>query len=397
MKRPRVAMVVQRCGPEVNGGAELACLEVAREMTKDWDVTVVTTTARDYMTWKGFYPPGEAWIDDTRIVRFAVDAPRVPAHFDRLSRDLLGRDDVTLSEQETWMKAQGPYSTSLLRHLEDNRESYDAVFFFTYLYATTYFGLPIVRERAILVPFAHDEWTIHLPFWNPFFELPRRFMFSTVEEREFLSRRFPSAELPGDVVGVGIRTPRDVQGERFRQRFGIENPYVLYVGRIDPSKGCEKLVADFSRYKSIHDDDLTLVLLGREAMPIPKLPYVRSIGFVDDDVKYDAIRGAELLVMSSAFESLSLVLLEAWSQQRPVLVNAASSVLLGQCRRAGGGLWYGDDAEFSAAIPILREPDVAASLGTAGERFVRRHYTWGRIAEQYREALVGIETSGSNS
>jgi glycosyltransferase involved in cell wall biosynthesis len=391
MNRPRVAMVVQRCGVEVNGGAEVACLEVARAMSNDWDVSIVTTTARDYMTWESFYEPGEGQIGEVRVLRFPVDAPRSPGHFDRLSQRLLGHmEDASLAEQQAWMKAQGPYSTPLLRHLEENREAYDAIFFFTYLYATTYFGLPIVRDRAVLVPFAHDEWPIHIPFWTEFFHMPRRFMFSTPEERDFLFERFPSAELRGDVVGVGIRAPDDARGERFRQRFGLNNPYALYVGRIDPSKGCEKLIADFSRYKELNNDDLILILLGREAMPIPQLPYLRSFGFVDEDVKYDAIRGAEMLLMPSALESLSLVLLEAWSQRRPVLVNAGSPVLVGQCRRAGGGLWYTDEADFCAAIPILREPETAAALGASGEAFVARNYTWDRIAERYRGALAEV-------
>jgi glycosyltransferase involved in cell wall biosynthesis len=388
-RRPRVALVVQRAGREVNGGAETLCRDVALRLAATWDVTIVTTTAVDYLTWAPEYAAGAGDIEGVPVLRFDVDEPRSQHDFDRLSQRIVTHlDSAPLAEQEQWMRAQGPYSTALLRYLEDHGAEYDLVFFYTYLYATTYFGLPLVRDRAVLVPFAHDEWPIHLPMWNRFFTLPREIVLSTPEERDFLQRRF-RAQFAGPVIGIGVDLPADAQGDRFRRRFGITNPYAIYVGRIDPSKGCEQLLEDFARVKHHRADHLLLVMLGRAAMPLPNLPYLRALGFVDEQTKFDALAGSEMLIMPSALESLSISLLEVWSVGRPALVNAASDVLVGQSRRANAGLWYGDAAEMSAAMPLLRgQPGEV--MGANGRAFVQRSYAWPRIVEKYQTVYDGI-------
>lgn len=383
-------MVVQRCGREVNGGAEAACLEVAREMSAVWDVTIVTTCALDYQTWADHYEPGESFIDNVRILRFRVDEPR-SVFFDALSAKAQRRGaEQTPAELEAWMKAQGPYSSALLRYVKQHRDEYDLWFFFTYLYATTYFGLPLVADRAVLVPFAHDEWMIHLPGWETFFALPRRIVFSTEEERAFLQRRFPALELRGEVIGVGIEPPPNVRADHFRHRFSVSGPYALYLGRIDVAKGCDVMIRDF---EFARDPDLNLVMIGREAMTVPEHSWLRLLGFVDEQTKFEALRGAEFLIAPSALESLSLVLLESWTQERPVLVNAASEVMVGQCRRAGGGLWYADPYEFAAALQLLRDPDIAQQLGASGKRYVDERYRWPAIREAYQRLAGELAAS----
>jgi len=383
MKRHRIAFVVQRAGVEVNGGAEYLCLAVARRMAAVWDIDIITTRARDYVTWEDHYPEGAEAVDGVTIRRFSVDETRSTSYFDRFSQRLLPRlQEAPISEQEAWMKAQGPYSTSLMRYIAETRDSYDLFFFFTYLYATTYFGLPLVADKAVLVPFAHDEWPIYAPMFDAFFEKPASFVFSTPEEQAFLRRRFPSAKLDGPTIGIGIDMPADPRPDRFRRRFGIDNPFALYLGRIDPSKGCERLFDAFVRYKAVYSDDLILVLVGRAAMPIPQLPFLRAVGFVDEETKFDALAASEIVVMPSALESLSIVLLEAWSVERPVLVSGASDVMVGQTTRANGGLWYDDEAEFVAALHLLRDKQ-ARDLGKSGFAFVDREYRWERIIEQY--------------
>ncbi len=390
MSRPRIAFVVQRAGDEVNGGAEYLCLSVARAMSAVWDVEIITTCARDYLTWEDYYPAGVSQLDGVTIRRFSVDEHRSNKYFDGLSQKLLPHiADASLSEQEAWMRAQGPYSTALFSYIEESRDRFEIFFFFTYLYATTYFGMPLVADKAVLVPFAHDEWPIYMPFWDTFFRRPSGFVFSTPEEHGFLRRRFPGAPLNGPTIGVGVDGRDDVQGERFCRRYGINNPFVLYLGRIDPAKGCEQLISSFTRYKQLYQDTVILVLVGRAAMDIPTLPFLRAVGFVDEESKFDALAAAKVAIMPSALESLSIVLLEAWSVGRPVLVNAASDVLVGQTQRANGGLWYGDDAEFVAALRILLGDD-GPRLGRYGRAFVEKNYRTARIISDYEDFRVAF-------
>ncbi len=387
MTRPRVVFVVQRAGRDVNGGAEQYCLSVARALASRWEIEIVTTCARDYGTWADAYAPGVDDIDGVTVRRFPVDAPRAPAAFDRSSRALRSHlRTASPAEQDAWMRAQGPYSTPLLEYLAAERERAALFVFFTYLYATTYFGLPLVAEKALLVPFAHDEWMLAAPMWDAFFRRPAGFVFNTPEERALLERRFPGLPLPGPTIGIGVVPPARPQPERFRARFGIRSPFVVYVGRLDASKGIDRLLAHFARYKALHrDDDLQLVLVGRAETPLPAHPFVHAVGFLDEELKFDALAAAEALIQPSIYESLSIVVLEAWSAGRPVLVAGQSEVLVGQVRRAQGGLWFDDEAEFCTALSLLRTP-AGARLGASGRTCVNEHYTWPRIVAAW-EAL----------
>ncbi len=99
-----------------------------------------------------------------------MDKPRVVDEFSRISDMIHSRlSEVSLAEQENWMRAQGPISSDLTSFIRDRRDDYDAFIFFTYLYATTYFSLPLVQDKAFLVPAGHDEWPIYLSIWDDFF------------------------------------------------------------------------------------------------------------------------------------------------------------------------------------------------------------------------------------
>ncbi|MFN2507172.1 MAG: glycosyltransferase family 4 protein [Chthoniobacterales bacterium] len=385
MKKPRVAFIVQRCGVEVNGGAEAHCLQIAQRMARHWDTEVLTTCALDYMTWENSYPAGLEEIGGTIVRRFPVDQPRDVTHFDELSARLRGRGvAATQSEQEEWMQAQGPISSGLLDYLGAHRGEYDAFIFFGYLYATTYFGLPLVQEKAFLAPLAHDEWTIYLSMWDSFFARPRALIFNTSFEKEFLRRRLPSLSLEGPVVAVGIEPPADFAPELFRARYGLDDPFLLYVGRIDESKGCRWLIENFVRARNAGRIQHKLVLAGTEVMPIPFHDDVIHLGFIDEAQKWSAMAACDWLVMPSPHESLSMVLLEAWGAGRPALVTGDAEVLVGQCRRANAGLWYRNSEEFEA---ILRTIDGSTKqrLGARGRQFVATHYSWERVVNNYAD------------
>jgi glycosyltransferase involved in cell wall biosynthesis len=125
----------------------------------------------------------------------------------------------------------------------------------------------------------------------------------------------------------------------------------------------------------------------------PDHPKVRYVGYVTDVEKAALIAGAAVVLMPSALESLSILALEAWALGRPVLANAACRVLEGQCRRSGGGLYYRDLAEFSAMLKLLMSrPDLRRDLGTAGQAYVTREYSWEIAAARTDATLAQIKT-----
>jgi len=385
MIKPKIAFVVQRNGKEVNGGSESHCFTVAEKMKIAWDVEILTTCALDYVTWENFYPEGIELIDDVPVRRFRVDYPRnkeFNAYSDYIYNNI---KHVTIEECEKWMNFQGPVSSSLIKYIENNKENYEGFIFFTYLYATTYYGLPPVKDKALLVPTAHDEWTIYLPLWNKWFENPRAFIFNTLEEKKFLEKRFPSIDLRGEIVGVGINCQTDVSENRFRKRYKLRSPYILYTGRIDESKGCKELFDFFKRYKKDEcHTGLKLVLIGRPVMEIPVDSDIVTLGFVDEETKFDAIKGCEFLINPSHFESLSIVLLEAWSLNKPVLVTEKCNVTVEQCKRSNGGLWYENYDEFRACVNYLLNNK---NIALRARDFIDENYSWDLIRKKYVEFL----------
>ena len=381
--RRRIAIVIDRYAPTTFGGAPLYAHGLAKHLGQRFDTEILTTTAQDYMTWANAFEPGVETIDGVCVRRFAIDVERDVARFDQRSRRLLRTPQPGRAEQERWMGAQGPMSLPLLRFLAAERTAYDAFIFVSYLYATTYFGLPLVADRALFVPLVHDEWPLRFAMWDRIFGLPRGFAYNTDEERAFTVARFPNAHVDGPVIGIGVDAPSSTDPERFRRRFNIDRPFALYLGRVDPSKGCAELVRAFRRSRR---RDRALVLVGERYMPVNERDGVYATGPVDDTTKWDALAACDLLVLPSRYESLSLVALEAWASRKPVLANARARAVAGQIERSGGGLIYRTDRDFARAMRHLADGD-AAAYGERGRAFVDERYRWPVIEARFAAHL----------
>jgi glycosyltransferase involved in cell wall biosynthesis len=170
---------------------------------------------------------------------------------------------------------------------------------------------------------------------------------------------------------------------------GVGRPYALCVGRVDLSKGVGELVEHHARYRRAVPDGLDLVLAGGGDAPLPSHPWLHRLGYVEDAAVHDALAGAAAVVVPSPYESLSLVQLEAWSHGRPTLANAASPVLVGQSRRAGGGLWYRDGDEYAAMLHLLATArPLAHAIGRQGRRFVAATCRWDAVRATWLDALA---------
>jgi len=378
-RRPRVAFVVQRCGEDIAGGAESLCLQLAQQMSNDWDVEILTTCARDTRTWADEYVPGPTTIGGVTARRFSVPIGRDVGTFDRLSKRI-ANGASTRSDQEAWMRAQGPVAPDLLTYLARHGSNYDRIFFFSYLYATTALGLPLVAERAILVPLAHDEWMLDVDLFRGIFANASAFAFVSPEERALVEERFPRVrDARAVTMTVGVEPP-PVDANSFRAQHALHGDAFVCVGRVEPAKGTDELLSHFAALQSVDARPRALVLVGPIAMPIPTRDDVIALGRVDERTKWNALAAATMVCIPSPYESLSLVALEAWSVGVPILTNGASAVLVGQCRRANAGLWYATEAEF-VELASTRLFGRARELGANGRRFVGARYTWSAVRD----------------
>ena len=108
------------------------------------------------------------------------------------------------------------------------------------------------------------------------------------------------------------------------------------------------------------------------------------------------LANAALLVVPSPFESLSMVLLEAWNHGVPALVNGRCQVLKGQAKRSGGALYYQNYDEFAGALDVLlRQPELARDLGRSGRDYIDRVYRWPHVMETLESFLFSLFRAAS--
>ena len=387
----KLAFVVQRYGLEINGGAELHCRWVAEHLKKYAEVEVLTTRAADYITWKNSYSRDEEDVNGIRVRRFPVIKARDPQRFGRL-QDWLLRHEHRESDELRWLDEEGPRAPALIQYLKDNASSYDYFFFFSYRYYHSYWGVKTVPRRSILVPTAERDPVVGLRIFQDLFRTPRAIVYNSVEERKMINDVSGNHQVPGDVVGVGTVVPGRYSGEAFRRKHNLPGPYVLYLGRIDENKGCHKLFEYFIRFKRESGSEAKLVLAGSTVIQVPSHPDIHYLGFLGDVEKFDALDGAELLVMPSFYESLSMVTLEAWALGKPVLANALCDVLKGQCLRSNGGLYYETYPEFREALSLLLgSPRLRGVLGENGRRYFEANYAWDVIENKYLDLISRME------
>jgi glycosyltransferase involved in cell wall biosynthesis len=387
----KLAVVAQRYGTEINGGAELHARYIAEHLARHAEVEVLTTCATDYVTWRNELSPGVEQINGVSVRRFRVKHERDPKVFGQRS-DRVFEQRHSIGDELDWLDAEGPTSPSLIEYLTKHADEYDYCLFFSYRYYHAYYGARATASRAILVPTAERDETIGLTIFQTVFRSVRALMYNSPEERTMINAVASNQDVPSVVVGIGSNVPANTQPNRFRQKYNIRGPFAIYVGRIDQNKGCKELFQFFQGYLRDVSGTLTLVLIGNSLLPIPQHARIRHLGFLDDTDKFDAMAAADLLVMPSYFESLSMVALEAWALGKAVLANGNCDVLKGQCLRSNAGLFYENYPEFVETLHAIETNRwLAGALGRNGRQFFRDNYDWPVIERKYLDMFERLK------
>jgi len=386
-------MVVPRYGTDVIGGAETGARDLAEHLVSmlGWEVEVLTTTALEATTWDDYFDAGAEEHQGVTVHRFPIDSGRHP-DFARRSNDYFSSPGTPSHEaQLRWVAEQGPVSGALLDAVASTDA--DRVVFYPYLYDPTVRGVPLVGNRAVLHAAAHDEPPIHIPaVADVFRQVPSLVHHSDAEQR-LVARLFPETiARPQIVLGLGVErgvaTPgaaRDLLGP------AADDPFLLCLGRVDPVKGVDGLVGYFGEYKRRRPGPLRLIVTGPVGTAPPSHPEVIVTGAVPEGTKWDLLESAAALVSPSAHESFSLVLLESWLADTPVLANARCEPTRDHCLASRGGVTFADFADFTAAVDtIVGRADVAQAMAAAGARYVQDRYTWPALVHRYERFLTEV-------
>ncbi len=386
----KLALTIPRYDPASAGGAEVLAKELVEHLAAaGHEIEVFTTCARNHATWANEFEPGACTVEGIPVRRFLVNERRDIETLLELQERILAFDELSFDEEKRWI-ANGVNSETLYRHLGEVRDDFDAFLFIPYMFGTTYWGAQIVSDRSVLIPCLHNEPYAAMKIYRELFDNVKGVMFNTEPERDLGVEMFDLPDYKIGVVGMGFEPAPEYDADRFRRKYKIKEPFLLYSGRREHGKNTPLLIEYFRTFKRYNNNSLRLVFLGSgpiELQPIDRR-YVTDLGYVSEQDKHDAHAAATAFVQPSVNESLSIVLMESWLAGRPVVVHAGCAVTSYHAKRSQGGLAFGSYFEFEEILNLLLEqPDLADRLAENGRAYVLNELSWSRGLERFHATM----------
>ncbi|MHB8456467.1 MAG: glycosyltransferase family 4 protein, partial [Acidimicrobiales bacterium] len=348
---------------------------------------VLTTCARDHHTWTNEWPAGVELDGGVRVRRFETVPRSDPLLWAALERRIFAGDDLGDRDELAWVNSRFRVP-DLYFHIAESARSYDALIYAPYLFWTTLYCVGLAPERSILMPCLHDEPYARLRSVRAALAGVADVWFLSEPEHQLAHRLAP---LPSHhLVGSAVEVPDKYDPTGFRERHGLERPFVLCAGRREEGKGWSQAVRGFSAAILRYGLQLDLVSIGAGDTNIPPVLDRRIIdlGYLDDEEVGNAFAAAEAYLQPSANESFSRTIMESWLASTVVIANMASEVVSWHCERSGGGLVYSDEVEMAECLRMVAEaPKLAGELAAAGREYVLANYTWPKILDGMEAAL----------
>jgi glycosyltransferase involved in cell wall biosynthesis len=426
----RFAFVTPRYGAEISSGPEHACRLLAEQVSERHDVDVLTTCARDPMTWKNEYTEGADRVRGVLVRHFAVSQPHDRPGFDQFSSRLFSGARAR-SEELEWVRRLGPWSPALIEHLKRQHRSYDAILFFSLYHPTTVHGITIAPERSVLFPYLQLDRSLRFGLWAEVARSARGIGYLSGAERRLARAFLQITAGVEEIVGIGIDTPPQQayprhqqdpadempldeeaaadtdkvaevdpltgRGVPFRRRHRLYGPLALYGGRVERDNGCEEMLEYFDSYAAA-DGDTSLVLMGVKMMKVPEERYLRLAGVLPDRERMVAYEAADVTLAPAPGDLLSQSVLESLAVGTPVLASARNDAAVDHLRRANGGLYYGNREEFAEALRLLMtNTRLREKLGENGRQYVRQNHRWDAVLGRFERLITNVRGSSPSA
>ena len=394
----RIAIVTPWFGMNIPGGAEAEARELALHFADSgWDVEILTTCVKSFTSRRknNYYREKQYYEGGLTVRRYKIDKIN-KKEFNIINRKLMNGLEISHEEEEVFLR-NNICSSNMLRYIKENSKNYSFFIFIPYLFGTTYYGCQICPEKSVLIPCFHDESYFYLQSFKEAFSKVRGIVFNSTEEQKLTVNNYHLPDTVKQIVmGIGMDTEQQQDANRFRDKYKISSPFILYAGRKDKGKNTDTLLQYFSEFKFRNNySDLKLVLLGGGDIHIPASVKnsVIDLGFVSVQDKFDAYAAASVLCQPSKHESFSYVIMESWIAGRPVIVADQCAVTKSFCRESGGGLWFRDYYEFEGALLyILENPRSAKIIGQNGKKYVEKSFSWEVVLDKYNQFFDEIDT-----
>jgi len=213
---------------------------------------------------------------------------------------------------------------------------------------------------------------------------------SKAEKEQFLSAGIPEEKIR--IIPNGVFVEPVSPEVNFREKFKINQEYVLYLGKLTPRKGVEYLVQAISISQR---KDLIAVIAGNDMGIKSRLEKLAErlgvservvfTGLLTSPWKESAYQDALLTVYAGQYEIFGLVPFESILCGTPAIVADDSGC--GEWLKKSGGGWtvpYGDARALAQIIDNFSEEEKAEKVRNA-QRWIKENLNWDKIAQQVKE------------
>lgn len=390
----KIGFVVPWHGQNIPGGAEMALRGVTEHLNKAGvPIEILTTCVKEFMAdWnENFHKPGLTVENNIPVRRFKVRKRNVDA-FNRVNLKLMNDEKLTPQEEEVFCREM-INSPDMYKYIEQHKDEYHCFVGIPYMFGPVYQMCKICPEKAVLIPCFHEEAYIYMDVFKKAFSNIRGMIFNAEPEKILTERVYDTSGQKLIVPGLGLDTNLTYDEDRFRAKYNIQDPFILYAGRKDVGKNIYTLIRYFAEYKKRNENNLKLVLIGGGNVKLPKSIHkdVYDLGFVSIQDKYDAYGAALTLCQPSKHESFSFVIMESWLCRRPVLVHKGCDVTKHFAVTSQGGFYFDNYFEFEGQVNYyIEHPDTVCQMGENGRKFVLENFDWDIVTRKYIEFFEGL-------
>ena len=392
-----IAFVIPWYGDNIQGGAETECNHLAHcFLDSGVKVEVLTTCVKKASDNRGknTMSPGIAEESGVLVRRFKV-RKQSKYRFDRVNKKISNNIPVTAEEERIYAE-EDINSPAMYRYIRENRNNYELFIFMPYLYGPTYNGSRECQDNCVMIPCFHEESNAYMNITKECAARFKGMIFLSNPEAELAYKLYDLSKVKTAVLGAYVESGWEdsCSPQAFREKYNIQDDFILYAGRKDSGKKADELVKFFLRYKKMHKKEkLKLVMIGGGKLEIPGgfESEVIDMGFVSIEDKHNAFAASLFLCNPSYFESFSIVIMESWLAKRPVIVSEHCAVTTNFCQENNGGLYYDNFGTFCRCLDfMLTNKEIANQMGENGYHYVIDNFTHDVISAKYLDFLKNV-------
>lgn len=256
MTKEKIAFIVVRYGKDINGGAEYHCRMLAERLVNDYDVEVLTTCVKNYVTGDNEYPEGEEILNGVLVRRFYSDPVEPDLHKSyvrqaapakkwrhflyrcRLLKPLSYVKPIWHYKEQEEIKAlnsQVFYSSSMYAFIRENKAFYRAFIPLSF-FPHTYYTALYAPEKTILIPTMHNNGSSFRSIITSVFSEVAYIGFNIEAEQKLVENIVGKPLAAHGIISVGIEKTKAADWEQTKVKYNLPEDYLLYVGRIDAIK-----------------------------------------------------------------------------------------------------------------------------------------------------------------